>query len=149
MNASRLRIYFRLQHTAGVIKKAADRLLMETANITTAQAGVLTIISSKENITQKEVATKLALNEAAMTTMVSRLIKLDYLEKKRHPTDGRAWCLNVTAQGRQALEQMSGPFHDVNTAIEEAINLNDLETLAENLDKLSERFENFQPSDKG
>ncbi len=147
MNASKLRIYFRMQHTAGVIKKVADKLLLESANLTTAQAGVLTIVSSTDDITQKELALVLDLNEAAITTMVSRLTKLNYLERKRHPTDGRAWCLYVTSEGKQALKNMSEPFQKINKAIEEALDINNLEEFAENLDKLSQKFNDF-PSEK-
>ena len=96
MTAASLRLYARLQSAAHLVKKAADRALIDAAGVTTAQAAVLAVVAAAEKSdatgpTQKTVAAALALNESAMTAMVSRLIVLHYLKRERNRDDRRAW----------------------------------------------------------
>ena len=58
MSASKSRLYHRLQLAAHRVQKSADRALLAAAEITTAQAAVLTLVA-RGAITQREVATQL------------------------------------------------------------------------------------------
>src|SRR5262245_60434204 len=87
MNASKLRLYHRLQIAAHSIRKAADRTVLDAAGITVAQAAVLTIAASGPNVAQRDVAKALRLNESAVTAMVSRLLKLGLLERTLNESD--------------------------------------------------------------
>src|SRR5262245_41547639 len=118
MNASKLRLYHRLQIAAHAARKAADRVVSEAAGITTAQAAVLTIVEAGENVTQRDVATALRLNESAVTAMATRLLKLGMLERVRSGADSRAWCLRLGGAGQAALKASRGSFASVNARIE-------------------------------
>ena len=54
MNASKLRVYARLQRAAHLLSKAADRELLSVAGITTAQAAVLAVISENDERTRPQ-----------------------------------------------------------------------------------------------
>jgi DNA-binding MarR family transcriptional regulator len=141
MNASKLRLYHRLQLTAHAMRKAADRVVLEAAGVTTAQAAVLTIVAAGETVTQRDVAGALRLNESAVTAMVARLIKLRLLERVRSGTDSRAWCLRLASAGQAALRISRGSFASINARIESELSQQDIKQLADYLDRLSAAFE--------
>lgn len=141
MSAHRYRLYFRLQRTAHILKKAADRRLMEAAGITTAQAAALAVIAGeRQGVSQKHVAETLGQNESAITAMVARLQKLGYAKRQRHPGDARAWVLRVTAKGKEALDAMTDPFRGVNRRLDKALGDNSAEEMAAMLDGIADAF---------
>lgn len=140
-SAKKYLIYHRLQLAAHSMKKSADRALMEAANVTTAQSAVLSIVDSGKNVSQKEVAGKLGLNESAMTAMVSRLTRLGYLSKERKPEDARAWVLTVTEEGQAALKRIRVPFNEINRQIDSMFDDERQDDFAHMLDRLTVRFE--------
>ena len=96
---SQTRLYWRLQLAAHYLQKRADRDLVKRAGITTAQSGVLAVIARGKNVTQKQVASALGLNESAVTAMVRRLLSLGYIDRKVSETDARARLLSLTQRG--------------------------------------------------
>jgi DNA-binding MarR family transcriptional regulator len=141
MNANKLRLYHRLQVAAHAVRKAADRVVLEAAGVTTAQAAVLTIVAAGENVTQRDVAGALRLNESAVTAMVTRLAKLRLLERARSGTDSRAWRLCLTNAGQAALRASRGSFASINARIEGELSRQEIKQLASCLDRLSAAFQ--------
>ena len=140
MTASKLRLYHRLQVAAHTVRKVADRLLLDAADVTTAQAAVLTIVAARENATQSDVADALGFNESAVTAMATRLLKLGLLERVRSATDGRAWCLRVSTAGQAALAASRKAFASINARVEEELSEQELTRLVALLDRLSAAF---------
>jgi len=141
MSAHRYRLYFRLQRTAHILKKAADRRLMEAAGITTAQAAALVVIAGEKNgVTQKHVAQMLGQTESAITAMVARLQKLGYAKRQQHPDDARALMLSVTPKGKEALDAMADPFRGVNRRLDKALGDDSAEEIAAMLDQIADAF---------
>jgi DNA-binding MarR family transcriptional regulator len=141
MNASKLRLYHRLQIAAHMIRKAADRAVLDTAGVTVAQAAVLTIAASGPNVTQRDVAGALRLNESAVTAMVSRLLKLGLLERTASKSDSRAWRLHLTDSGEAALQASRKSFASINACIESRLSEIEIEQLAALLDRIADAFE--------
>jgi MarR family transcriptional regulator, organic hydroperoxide resistance regulator len=141
MNASKLRLYHRLQVAAHAMRKSADRAISDAAELTTAQAAVLTVVAAGETVTQRDVAVALRHNESAVTAMVSRLLKLEFLERMRSDTDSRAWHLRVSTAGQAALRASRTSFASVNARIEGALSQQEMERLADYLDRLTRAFE--------
>ncbi len=139
-NAKKNLIYHRLQTAAHSLRKAADRSVLAASGLTTAQAAVLSIVESGEEVTQRQVAERLRLNESAMTAMVTRLIKLGFLKRRRSETDGRAWQLDVTEGGQAALKDLRGPFGEINAAVDDMLSEEEIKTLTRALDKITKRF---------
>ena len=140
MTASKLRLYHRLQVAAHTVRKVADRLLLDAADVTTAQAAVLAIVAARENATQSDVADALGLNESAVTAMATRLLKLGLIERVRSATDGRAWCLRVSAAGQAALTASRKAFAAINARVDEELSEQELTRLVAFLDRLSAAF---------
>ena len=145
MTAASRRLYMRLQSAAHLVKKAADRALMEAAGVTTAQAAVLAVVAGEsaagaQGPTQKTVAAALSLNESAVTAMASRLIALNYLKRQKDRDDRRAWRLALTPEGKAAMARMKAPFAAINTQMENALGADNLQDFAEGLSALSKTF---------
>ncbi len=141
MSAHKLRLYHQLQIAAHQIQKTADREISRNSELTTAQAAVLSIVSGRDETTQKEVADLLGLNESAVTAMVTRLLGLSYLDRQRSETDRRAWMLSATVAGEAALHSVKTPFRRINKVIDGEFTDKELENLAEYLQRLSAAFE--------
>ncbi len=138
MSASQYRLYFLLQRTAHALKKEADASLAEAGGVTTAQAAVIGILVNEGPVSQKFLADRLMQRESAITTMADRLIKAGYVLRERSPTDGRAWILQATPAGREALHAIRAPFQAINTRLDTAFEDVDTEKLASGLRKLLE-----------
>jgi DNA-binding MarR family transcriptional regulator len=138
MNASKLRLYHRLQIAAHGLRKAADRAVLEAGGVTTAQAAVLAIVAARETATQRDVANALRINESAVTAMATRLIKLGILERIRSGTDNRAWCLSLSSAGLMALR---ASLASINARIESEFSQLETKQLVDYLDRLTAAFE--------
>jgi MarR family transcriptional regulator, organic hydroperoxide resistance regulator len=141
MNASKLRLYHRLQVAAHAVQKAADRVVSAAAQLTTAQAAVLTIVAAGDGVTQRDVAIALHLNESAVTAMVSRLVKLRLLERVRSEDDPRAWHLSLKKRGRTALAASRAAFASINGRIESQLSEREIKQFVEFLDRLTVTFQ--------
>lgn len=141
MNASKLRLYHRLQVAAHAVRKAADRVVSEAAGVTTAQAAVLAIVAAGEHVTQRDVAIALRITEPAVTAMTTRLLKLGILERIRSGTDSRAWCLRLSRAGQAALRASRGSFASINARIEGEFSQREIKQFVSSLDRLAAVFE--------
>lgn len=140
MAASRLRLYANIQHSAHLLKKAADRELMTAAGVTTAQAAVMAVVAAEEQPTQKAVAEALGLNESAMTAMIKRLIALGYIDRQTCANDGRARQLSLTLGGVTALEHIGEPFARINRRLEKALGVDGIAVCAGYNKKIADEF---------
>ncbi|WP_109356336.1 MarR family winged helix-turn-helix transcriptional regulator [Sphingorhabdus sp. EL138] len=140
MSASKLKLYWRLQLAAHFLQKRADRDLLESGNVTTAQLGVIAVIGNGTDVTQKDVAVALGLNESAITAMVRRLIGLGYVERQKSEHDGRAKLLNLTDDGHAIHQNTRPPFKKINNRIESVLDDTEIENLADYLERLTETF---------
>jgi len=142
MNTSKqLRLYYRLQVAAHAVQKAADRVISAAAQLTTAQAAVLTIVAAGEGVTQRDVAIALHLNESAVTAMVVRLVKLRLLERVRSRDDPRAWHLSLSRRGGTALAASRASFASINKRIEGQFSQREIEQFVEYLYRLTLIFQ--------
>ncbi|MEO9635836.1 MAG: MarR family winged helix-turn-helix transcriptional regulator [Parasphingorhabdus sp.] len=140
MSASKLRLYWRLQLAAHFLQKQADRDLLKDADITTAQFGVLSAISNGENVTQKDIANVLGLNQSAITAMVRRLMNLSYVERQDSQTDGRSKTLTLTSDGQNVIKNTRSPFRKINKRIESSLSEAEIANLADYLERLTKTF---------
>lgn len=146
MTAQKTRLYHRLQIAAHRVQKAADRAVLAASAITTAQAAVLAVVSAAEPVAQRTVAEQLGLNESAVTAMVSRLMKLDLIERTRDESDARAWRLSLSRDGRQALRRIERPFREINAVIEAVLSPSEIVQLCDFLTRLGTAFDDGKPT---
>jgi DNA-binding MarR family transcriptional regulator len=137
MSAQSTHLYHRLQTTAHLVKKQADRALVQATGVTTAQVAVLTVVQRDRRTNQRSVAAQLDLNESAISGMVGRLLELGYVRRERQPDDGRTWALTLTPAGRGALQRAARAFATINDQLDTAVNP---DRLAAELDSIRSTF---------
>lgn len=135
--ASDIRLYFVTQTTAQRLKKFADRRLQGAAGVSTAQAAVLTLIDAAEPVSQREISRQLHQQESAVTTMVSRLSGLGFIERVRSANDHRVWELTLTAAGKSALHEAKAAFDAVNDLFSSVLEERELRALAATFERLN------------
>lgn len=136
LSASKTRIYFQLQRAAHRLKVEADSVLAEAGGLTTAQAAIMSIIAKDGPVAQKYIAEKLSQRESAITAMAARLLKAGYITKIRSQADARAWELEVTDAGCQALDGIQKQFAKLNAKLDDKIDHSEMQRLASSLDKI-------------
>ena len=140
MSASKRRLYWQLQLAAHFMQKQADRGLIKDSGITTAQFGVLSVIANGDEVTQKDVATRLGLNQSAITAMVRRLMKMGFVDRMGSRTDGRTKILSLTKEGQAIFKNTSSPFRKINQQIEATLDSEEIELFADSLEKITDAF---------
>jgi DNA-binding MarR family transcriptional regulator len=140
MSASKSRLFHRLQLAAHRLQKSADRAVLAAADITVAQAAVLTLVAGGA-VTQREVATQLGLNESAVTAMARRLLSMGLIERVRDKADARAWHLRLTGDGRAALKRVEPPFKRINQTIESVLSPEEIAHFADYLRRIAVTFD--------
>jgi DNA-binding MarR family transcriptional regulator len=123
------------------LKKAADRRVLSSTGLTTAQIGVMAIIKAQGKTNQRLISQKMGLNESAVTALIAKLKAMDLIKRERSQEDKRAFEIALTQQGRERLEASAEPFQEINRKISNALNDQDIELLDGILRKVSEQFE--------
>ncbi len=122
------------------MQRAVDAQVTARAGVTVAQAGVLAIVKQAGQISQREVAGQLGLNESAVTAMVTRLLSLGLVARGHDPTDARAWVLTLTEQGLGQLSKVQPIIRQVNARIEAVLSADDIALMADALERLTQAF---------
>jgi DNA-binding MarR family transcriptional regulator len=141
MSAREQRLYSLLQQAAHRLKTTADRSLLDSGGITTAQAAVLAILSDTDGMSQKELAQKLRLNESAMTAMIGRLAEKRWVKRVRDPDDARARRVHLTRAGRDAVGRIERPFGEINDLLDRTLGRERTNRFAEDLRDVIEALE--------
>lgn len=68
------------------------------------QYGVLIKIDETPNLSQKEIADELKIDRTTMVSFVDHLEALKYLTRTKNAQDRRSYCLTITEQGKQVVE---------------------------------------------
>lgn len=108
--AVRLRTWVQLARTFYRIERSISATLAEK-DLTMAQFDVLATLRYSEGLTQKELAELLLVTKGNVVGLLDRLQKLDLVERRPDPDDGRANRVHLTAQGRRKIEAVL-PVHD-------------------------------------
>ncbi len=128
--ASQSRLYFLLQRTAHALKVRADTDLKDASGLTTAQIAALNLIKERAPVAQNVIARELRQKESAITAMVKRLETHGLIKKKKSADDDRAWALEPTKKGIQALEAATPAFLEINALLDEHIPPSQAKTIA-------------------
>ena len=115
------RVLHLLQLAAHRLRKHSDRRGLETAGVTTAQAGALFVIAGQPGATQREIAQALKLRESAVTAMIARLLEARLVERSSSASDKRAWSLHLTDKGAKALAALRVELDQLNAKLGEAL----------------------------
>lgn len=74
--------------------------------ISPAQAGLLILADANPEASQSDLARALGIERASLGQTLAQLVAKGLIRKERHPADGRAHVLRLTAEGRSFLERL-------------------------------------------
>jgi DNA-binding MarR family transcriptional regulator len=115
------RLIGRIQQVAHALRKSSDRLLIDTAGVTTSQAGILAVIQEEPGCSQRDVARRLRLGEPAVVAAVVRLQSAELIERRTSDHDSRAAALYLTPLGIQTATRSQETFGKINDLVLEAL----------------------------
>lgn len=74
--------------------------------VTRPQWRVLSVLSRHEGINQGRLADILEVEPITLCRMIDRLQEADLIERRRHATDRRAWCLYLTERALGLVDEL-------------------------------------------
>ena len=95
------RVPFLLYRTSEMSHSLANEMLAEM-ELSARQAGILTMVTELEPMTQKALGDALRIDRTTMVTLLDDLEDKGYLIRRRHPRDRRAFLVYPTDSGRAA-----------------------------------------------
>jgi DNA-binding MarR family transcriptional regulator len=95
------RVPFLLYSASQMSLSLANEMLAEIA-LSARQAGILTMVTELEPMTQKALADALRIDRTTMVTLLDDLEDKGYVARQRHPRDRRAFLIHPTGSGRAA-----------------------------------------------
>ena len=95
------RVPFLLYRAAEMSHSLANEMLAEMA-LSARQAGILTMVTELEPMTQKALGDALRIDRTTMVALLDDLEEKGYVARQRHPSDRRAFLVHPTDSGRAA-----------------------------------------------
>jgi DNA-binding MarR family transcriptional regulator len=95
------RVPFLLYRAAEESHALANQMLAGTA-LSARQAGILTMVTELEPMTQKALGDALRIDRTTMVALLDDLESKGYVARQRHPRDRRAFLVHPTDSGRAA-----------------------------------------------
>jgi MarR family transcriptional regulator, lower aerobic nicotinate degradation pathway regulator len=95
------RIPFLLYRAAEASHALANQMLAEV-DLSARHAGILTMVTESEPMTQKALGDALRIDRTTMVALIDDLEHKGYVTRQRHPRDRRAFLVHPTRAGRAA-----------------------------------------------
>jgi DNA-binding MarR family transcriptional regulator len=82
-------------------KQFAARLA--TMDLTTRTWGAMNMLDHEGDVTQQQLGRAIGIDPSSMVSTIDELEAKGWVERRRHPTDRRAYALHITEAGRDTL----------------------------------------------
>jgi DNA-binding MarR family transcriptional regulator len=97
-------LFFRLWRASHT--RTADAL--GSVGLTPALFALLNVLGAREGSIQQQLSTDMGIDPSAMVKMIDELEAAGLAQRRRRPSDRRAWEIAITAKGRRTLERARG-----------------------------------------
>lgn len=97
------RVPFLLFRASAMSLALANEMLARLA-LNARQVGILTMVTEREPMTQKELSDALGIDRTTMVALLDDLEEKGYVARQRHPRDRRAFLVHPTQAGRRVKE---------------------------------------------
>ncbi len=96
----------------------------------------LFILEKNEGICQNEISHLIGNDKAMSTRMITKLMESDFIERKPHEDDSRAYRLYLTDKAREMLPKVKSELNALIERITEGLTENDKEHMIDSLYKV-------------
>ena len=110
--------------------------LFSEYGITVTQSFILFDLLFHEPSNVKDIAFRVQLDSSAITGLVDRLTKENFVERKADPSDRRGLLILLTATGRKLEEKLAPIAEEFNKNMHEILIPEDMEAFERSLDRL-------------
>ncbi len=114
---------------------------LEEFNLTGAQFCVLTKLFEEEGLTQTQLAQRLYIESPTLVRTLDRLEEAGLIERRRVPTDRRAFHIFLTEKGHELQDILHEKGREVHEIAVKDLTENEIDTLKELLFKLWQNLE--------
>ena len=105
---------------------------------------VLSVLSEREGITQQDLVERSGYDPATTGKMLRLLEQRGLVERKAHPTDGRAKLVTLTAIGRETWENLWESTSDMRNVLWRSMEDQDRDTVIRNLTVIASTMESYR-----
>jgi DNA-binding MarR family transcriptional regulator len=120
--------------------QAFSRLSAEVGE-TPGRFATLTLISRNPGISQTDLSQAAGRDKSSLTPAIEDLVRRGLIERKRLTHDRRAYCLNVTREGKKTLAAMTRCARRHERNLDKIIGMRDRKRFIQILKKLAAGFE--------
>lgn len=122
-----------LRHLVLAAQREGNRWLadeLRPAGLTPSQAEILSVLAERGELTLAEVGRLIVCETGSPSRVVDLLVKRELIRREPGTSDRRVVHLSLTAQGRDMVETVTKAEHALNTAMLQALNASERDTLA-------------------
>ena len=134
------RLIFLLGQARHRLMTNLDKTLLETAGVTTAQSGALFYVMKNNGCLLKELSQGLMLDNSAITGMVDRLEKKNFVQRHNSRSDRRAIKIYLTDAGHEAATKALSVVREYNNTIKKGFSSDEIDALRRFLQSVIDRF---------
>ncbi|MBE7160702.1 MAG: winged helix-turn-helix transcriptional regulator [Williamsia herbipolensis] len=91
---------------------AVDGRLRDVHDLPLSWFEPMRVVAGRDHARVHDIATTLLITDGGASKLVDRIAAAGYLDRHRHPDDGRATWLELTGSGRAVLAAAEKTFHD-------------------------------------
>ncbi len=134
------RLIFLLGKARHCLMTSLDRSLLAVAEVTSAQAGALFYLMKNNGCLLRELSQGLMLDNSAITGMVDRLEKKDFVKRSNSKSDRRAINIHLTDTGHEAATKALSIVKKYNNAIKEDFSKDEIDVFRDVLHWIISQF---------
>jgi DNA-binding MarR family transcriptional regulator len=134
------RLIFLLGQARHRIVTSLDKALLKTADITSAQSGVLFYLMKNNGCLLRELSQGLMLDSSAITGMVDRLEKKKLIKRQSSTSDRRATNIYITESGHEAATKAFSVIKKYNNAIKKGYSSDEIHVFRSILQSIIDKF---------
>ncbi|RDV43865.1 MarR family transcriptional regulator [Leifsonia sp. ku-ls] len=123
----------------GLASAQAFSAALAPLGLTPNRYGILVHVARQEGRTQQELATVLGLHRNSMVSLIDDLEQRGLVERRRHPTDRRAYAIHLTPSARDVLTAATRLADEQEEAMLGRLDAEDRATLLAILGRMVER----------
>jgi DNA-binding MarR family transcriptional regulator len=97
-------LFFRLWRSSHT--RTAEAL--DSVGLTPALFALLNVLGAREGAIQQQLSADMGIDPSAMVKLIDELESAGLAERRRRPSDRRAWEVAITPKGRRTLERARG-----------------------------------------
>jgi DNA-binding MarR family transcriptional regulator len=122
---------------AHAAKQFAERLA--PLGLTPPHAGILRRLANSSGISQRELATQLGMHASRLVGVVDEMESLGLVVREGNTDDRRTYSLQLTAKGRETLQEVAKVSRQHNDALCAALTTEETKTLVDLLQRIADQ----------